>query len=118
MLHRMQCDIVQLAGEKIRLLLAEMQTEDELFESSATLHAVEAQLLLMSQTLAHLAPELHARLHRIDWQGWGHLHHLLQTDGQPRREAVWYGVRSLVPATLELIADLRKREPLWFELDY
>jgi uncharacterized protein with HEPN domain len=118
MLHRLQCDIVRMAGETIRSLLAEMQTEDELFESAATLHAVEAQLLVMSQTLAHLAPELHARLHRIDWQGWGQLHHLLATGGQPRREAVWYGVRALVPATLELIADLRKREPLWFGLDY
>ena len=118
MLHRLQCDIVRMAGEQIRSLLAELQAEDELFESGATLQAVEAQLLVMSQTLAHLAPELHARLHRIDWQGWGRLHHLLESGGQPRREAVWYGVRALVPATLELIADLRRREPLWFELDY
>lgn len=118
MLHRMQCDIVRMAGETVLRLLAEMQDEEELFASPATLHAVEAQLLVMSQTLAHLAPELHARLHRVDWQGWGQLHHLLESDGQPRREAVWYGVRSLVPATLELIADLRKREPIWFGLDY
>lgn len=118
MLHRLQCDIVRMAGEKIRALLAEMQSEDELFDSPATLHEVEAQLLVMSQTLAHLAPELHLRLNRIDWQGWGRLHHLLESDGQPRREAVWYGLRSLVPATLELIAELRKREPLWFGIDY
>jgi len=118
MLHRMQCDIVRMAGETIRSLLAEMQTEDELFASAATLHEVEAQLLVMSQTLAHLAPELHQRLHRLDWHGWGRLHHLLETGGQPRREAVWYGICSLVPATLELIADLRKREPAWFGIDY
>ena len=118
MLHRMQCDIVRTAGLTIQTLLADLQSEDELFASIATLHAVEAQLLVMSQTLAHLAPELHARLHRIDWQGWGRLHHLLEAGGQPRREAVWYGVRALVPATLELIADLRKREPRWFGIDY
>lgn len=118
MLHRMQCDIVRTAGQTIRTLLADLQNEDELFASTATLHAVEAQLLVMSQTLAHLAPELHVRLHRIDWQGWGQLHHLLEAGGQPRREAVWYGVRALVPATLELIADLRKREPAWFGIDY
>lgn len=118
MRHRMQCDIVRAAGETIRSLLAEMQAEDELFCSVATLHEVEAQLLVMSQTLAHLAPELHQRLGRIDWQGWGQLHHLLETDTQPRREAVWYGVRSLVPATLDLIAELRRREPTWFEMDY
>ena len=76
MLHRMQCDIVRTAGQTIQTLLADLQNEDELFASTATLHAVEAQLLVMSQTLAHLAPELHQRLHRIDWQGWGQLHHL------------------------------------------
>jgi uncharacterized protein with HEPN domain len=118
MLHRMQCDIVRTAGETIQALLAELQSEDELFASTATLHGVESQLLVMSQTLAYLAPELHQRLHRVDWQGWGQLHHLLASGGQPRREAVWYGVRALVPATLELIADLRKREPLWFGIDY
>lgn len=118
MLHRMQCDIVRIAGETILRLLAEMQDEEELFSSATTLHEVEAQLLVMSQTLAHLAPELHQRLYRIDWQGWGRLHTLLESDRQPRREAVWYGVRALVPATLELVADLRKREPLWFGIDY
>jgi len=118
MLHRMQCDIIQTSGRSIQALLAEMQDEQELFESAATLHAVEAQLLVMDQTLAHLAPELHQRLTRIDWQGWGELHRLLETDGQPRQEAVWYGLRSLVPATLELVGELRRREPLWFGIDY
>lgn len=118
MLHRMQCDIIRIAGETIGRLLAELQDEEELFASEATLHMVEAQLLVMSQTLAHLSPQLHQRLHRVDWQGWGQLHHLLESGEQPRREAVWYGVRSLVPATLELVADLRKREPLWFGLDF
>lgn len=118
MLHRMQCDIMKLAGEAILALLADMQSEDELFESAATLHVVEAQLLVMSQTLAHLSPGLHQRLHRIDWQGWGQLHRLLESGDEPRREAVWYGVRALVPATLELVADLRRREPQWFEMDY
>lgn len=118
MLHRMQCDIVRIAGETIQALLAELQSEDELFASEATLHGVEAQLLVMSQTLAHLAPELHQRLHCVDWQGWGQLHHLLESGEQPRREAVWYGVRALVPATLELIAELRKKEPVWFGIDY
>lgn len=118
MLTRVQCDIVRIAGETIQGLLAEMQDEDELFESAVTLHGVEAQLLVMSQTLAHMPPELRQRLHRIDWQGWGQLHHLLEVGTQPRREAVWYGVRSLVPATLALVADLRRREPHWFGIHY
>lgn len=38
MLHRMQCDIMKLAGEAILALLAGIQSEAELFESAATLH--------------------------------------------------------------------------------
>jgi hypothetical protein len=43
---------------------------------------------------------------------------LLEQDGQPRRAEVWYGTQSLVPATLELIAKLRRTEPVWFEIGY
>ena len=118
MLHRMQCDIVTASGEAIRVLLAEMQDEAELFASATTLQVVEAQLLVIAQTLGHMSPALHQRLTRIDWHGWGELHRLLETDGKPRREEVWYAVRSLVPATLELLADLRRREPAWFGIGY
>lgn len=118
MLHRMQCDIVQASAKAIQALLAEMQDESELFASAATLQYVEAQLLVMAQTLAHLAPELHHRLTQIDWYGWEHLRQLLERDRHSRREEVWYGIRSLVPATLELIAQLRRQEPVWFEIGY
>jgi hypothetical protein len=40
------------------------------------------------------------------------------TTAEPGRDEVWYGVRALVPATLELIAQLRRREPEWFEIGY
>lgn len=118
MLHRLQCDMVTAAGQAIGALLAEMQDEAELFSSPATLQAVEAQLLVMAQTLAHLDPGLRERLAQIDWQGWGRLQQLLQPGAPPRREAVWYGVCALVPATLALIAELRRREPHWFGIHY
>ncbi len=118
MLHRMQCDILQTRGAQIQALLAEMQDEPELFASPATLQSVEAQLLTMAQTLDHLAPALRERLTHVDWQGWHHLQHLLSHDLQPRREVVWYAVRALVPATLDLIVQLRRQHPVWFELGY
>lgn len=118
MLHRMQCDIVQTSGQALRTLLAEMQDEDELFASPATLQFVEGHLRIIAQTLAHLAPALRDRLTQLDWHGWGHLLQLLERDGQPRREEVWYGIQALVPATLELIAKLRRQEPAWFDIGY
>ena len=118
MLHRMQCDIVQTSGKAISALLAEMEDETELFASQATLRWVELHLLVIAQTLAHLAAPLHRRLLLIDWHGWDHLRRVLESDAQPRRDEIWYGVRALTPQTLEMIQQLRVREPSLFEFGY
>lgn len=118
MLSRMQYDILQTSGQLVGALLAELQSEEELFASANTLQRVEAHLLVIAQTLDHLPEPLRRRLVHIDWHGWQCLRQLLEQDSQPRREEVWYGVRALVPATLELIAQLRRREPVWFEIGY
>ncbi|HEY0201411.1 MAG TPA: hypothetical protein VGC24_06940 [Burkholderiaceae bacterium] len=114
----MQCDIVRSSGWAIPVLLAEMQSENELFDSPNTLRNVEAHLLTMAQTLAHFSSWLQMRLVRIDWHGWQQLRHLIEQDIHPRREEVWYGIQALAPATLDFIAQLRRQEPTWFEIDY
>jgi hypothetical protein len=98
--------------------LKDQESDDELFASANTLTCVEMHLLRMAQTLAHWPEPLRLRLVQLDWHGWAHLQQLLETDGQPRREEVWYGIHALVPATLELIAQLRHKEPAWFELGF
>lgn len=118
MLTRMQYDILQVCGKNIAVLLAEMQGESELFASANTLLQVEANLLAIAQTLAHLPEPLRLRLLQIDWHGWACLQQLLEGDAQPRRAEVWYGTQALAPATLELIAKLRRQEPTWFEIGY
>jgi uncharacterized protein with HEPN domain len=118
MLSRMQYDILQASGKVVAALLQEMQSEHELFASANTLQRVEVHLLLIAQTLAHLEPSLIRRLVQIDWHGWHRLQQLLEQDVQPRREEVWYGIHALVPATLELIAKLRRQEPVWFEIGF
>lgn len=118
MLHRMQWDIVQGSGQAVGALLVEMQSEHELFASANTLRMVEAHLMVMAQTLAHLSPLLRERLVQLDWHGWQRLQQVLEQDLQPRREEVWYGIHALVPATLELMAQLRRQQPAWFEIGY
>ena len=118
MLPRMQYDILQANGKLVAALLAEMQSEHELFASANTLQRVEAHLLVIAQTLAHLPQPLRQRMVQIDWHGWARLQQLLEGDVQPRREEVWYGIHALVPATLALIAKLRRQEPVWFEIGY
>jgi len=116
LLPRMQCDMVHASGRAIGLLLQEMQSEQELFASPATLQAVEDHLRLMATTLAHLPEPLQLRLAELDWHSWSRLQQALQDNRTPRREAVWYGIRSLVPATLEMLARMQKRHPIWFEM--
>jgi uncharacterized protein with HEPN domain len=118
MLTRMQYDILQACGKNIAVLLAELQAENELFASANTLLQVETNLLAIAQTLAHLPQPLRQRLLQIDWHGWECLQQLLEHDAHPRRAEVWYGTQALAPATLELIAKLRRQEPTWFEIGY
>jgi len=118
LLPRMQCDMVQASGEAIVRLLRHMQSEQELFASPATLHNVEEHLRLMATTLAHLPEPLQMRLTELDWHGWSRLQRALQDGETPRREEVWYGINALVPSTLEMLARVRKRHPVWFEMGY
>jgi uncharacterized protein with HEPN domain len=114
----MQYNILQSSGHVVCTLLKEMQSESELFASTNTLQRVEAHLLVIAQTLAHLPEPLRLRLVQIDWHGWQWLQQLLEENAQPRHEEVWYGIHALVPATLELIAKLRRQEPAWFEIGF
>lgn len=116
--HRAVHDIVMDTGRSIGTLTQAMQGEDELFASTLTLRAVEAQLLIMAHTVGNLPPALHAGLLQVDWVGWAVLHDKLRNGVQPRRDEIWYAVSALVPQTLDLLAALRRRQPAWFELGY
>jgi uncharacterized protein with HEPN domain len=118
MYHRSLYDIVTDTGRSIGLLTKEMQGEHELFASNLTLRAVEAQLLIMAHTLGNVTPALHERLLQVDWNGWAVLHDKLRNGIQPRREEIWYAVNGLVPQTLALLRELRRKHPVWFELGY
>lgn len=118
MYHRSLYDIVMDAGQSIRTLTREMQDEDELFASALTLRAVEAQLLIMAHTLGNVTPVLHQKLAQVDWLGWSALHEKLRHGIQPRREEIWYAVNGLVPQTMDLLTELRRKQPVWFESGY
>jgi len=118
MYHRSLYDIVMETGRSIGVLTREMQGEDELFASALTLRAVEAQLLIMAHTLGNVTPALHQRLLQVDWIGWAALHDKLRNGVQPRREEIWYAVNGLVPQTMSLLLELRRKQPVWFEVGY
>lgn len=118
MYHRSLFDIVMDTGRSIQTLTKEMQGEDELFASTLTLRAVEAQLLIMAHTMGNFPPALHRQLLQVDWAGWAALHDRLRNGIQPRREEIWYAVNALVPQTQALLVALRRKQPQWFERRY
>ena len=118
MYHRSLYDIVMDCGQQVAALTKEMQGEQELFASSATLRAVEAQLLIMAHTLGNFTPMLHDHLVQVDWNGWAALHDKLRRGIQPRREETWYAIHGLCPQTMELLRTLRRQHPEWFEVVY
>ncbi|MBI2731849.1 MAG: hypothetical protein HYX44_00590 [Aquabacterium sp.] len=118
MYHRSLYDIAMETGSSIGKLIREMEGEDELFASTLTLRAVEAQLLIMAHTLGNVTPALHQRLMEVDWNGWAVLHDKLRHGIQPRRSEIWYAVSALVPQTMTLLHELRRKHPVWFEVGY
>lgn len=118
MYHRSLYEIVMEAGRAIGTLTKEMQGEEELFASTLTLRAVEAQLLIMAHTVGNVTPMLHQHLMQVDWNGWAVLHDKLRKGIQPRRSEIWYAVNGLVPQTMSLLEDLRRKQPTWFEIGY
>ncbi len=118
MYHQALFDIVVNTGHSIGLLIKDMQAEDELFNSSLTLRAVEAQLLIMAHTMGNMPPPLHGQLMQADWGGWAALHFKLRNGIQPRQSEIWYAVNGLVPQTLSLMKGLRDKQPELFRSIY
>ena len=109
--------LVRREGEALLACLADLQDEEELFASANTLAAVEACLRVMARSLADLPPFAQAALAALDWQGWQGVQTALLQPQAPRREAVWYAVTTLVPATLALLEQLRRQRPTLFAFD-
>jgi hypothetical protein len=112
-------DLIHRHGDALLALLVGLEDgADELFASPNTLAAVEGHLLDVARTLAHLPPVVLLRLPQVDWPAWGALLQALERQDAARRELVWYAACSVLPATLVLLDELRRREPDWFEIHY
>jgi uncharacterized protein with HEPN domain len=107
--------ILENAGEAI-LTLTEGIEPEEFFDSRLTQQEVLRQLRIMTETSARAAEELKHQLPEIDWSGWHVLHSQVQGQGGFERDALWFAVRSLVPATLMWLRVYRKNSPELFDM--
>ena len=106
-------NLVTEAGEGA-LVLADGATPEELERSRLTRSEITRQLLLMADTLCDLPAATYEAMPEIDWAGWRATAQQLRTPREPGDDALWFALRSLVPATLSWLRLYRRTEPALF----
>jgi uncharacterized protein with HEPN domain len=106
-------NLIQESGEAI-LVLTDGVEESEFLRSRLTREEARRQLVTLADTLEHLPGEARQALPEIDWDGWRSTRTLMDTPGTQRDEALWFAVRSLVPATLSWLRLYRHSHPTLF----
>lgn len=107
--------ILEEAGMAI-LTLTEAVEPEEFFSSRITQQEVLRQMQVMAETAANLPDELKRQMPEIEWPGWSVLDTQLKVAGGFERDAQWFAVRSMVPATLMWLRVYRKNTPDVFSL--
>ncbi|WP_119154737.1 hypothetical protein [Caldimonas tepidiphila] len=114
MLAAAQLAIVEEACTAV-LVLTEGFGDEEFLRSRLTRAEAARQLATIASTLAHMPPGLRRRLPELDWEGWrACMHHMGAGGGPAQDEALWFAVRSLVPATLTWLRVHRRGQPELF----
>lgn len=106
--------IIEEAGIAV-LTLTEGLEKTEFLASRLTRAETLRQIKAMCESTANLSLDIQPRLAEIDWRGWRALARQFAADQDTQDEALWFAVRSLVPATLMWLRVYRKNEPEIFE---
>lgn len=114
MLNASLLSIIEEAGISV-LTLTEGLERDEFLASRLTRAETQRQVKTMSESAANLPPEMQTVLVEVDWDGWHSVARQLGENAQAGQEALWFAVRSLVPATLMWLRVYRTNQPEIFE---
>jgi len=114
MLNASLLSIIEDAGVAV-LTLTEGLEEDEFLASRLTRAETRRQLGIMADSAASLPPHIQTLMVEVDWGGWQAVAQQIDAGGQAEREALWFAVRSLAPATLMWLRVYRKSLPEIFE---
>lgn len=107
--------IIEQAGIDV-LTLTEGLEIDEFLQSRLTRMEVRRKVDIISDTVAHMPTESKACLPEIDWEGWRACSGNLTRGGLIGDDALWFAVRSLIPATLTWLRIYRHNQPKLFEM--
>ena len=104
------------------LTLTEGLEKEEFLASRLTRAETQRQVKIISECAASLPPQMQTLLAEVDWAGWhtvarqlGAGAHQPGADNGAEQEALWFALRSLVPATLMWLQVYRKEQPEIFE---
>ncbi|HEX5783235.1 MAG TPA: hypothetical protein VFY35_00790 [Burkholderiaceae bacterium] len=108
--------LVEECGENILVLMDGIEPQ-ELARSRLTRQTVLEQVNDMARALDSLPGPLRSAMPELDWDGWRVTASTLAQPGTPPDEdALWFAIRSLVPATLSWLRVYRLAQPEWFVL--
>lgn len=110
MLNASLLSIIEEAGVAV-LTLTEGLEKDELLASRLTRAETTRQLKIMGDSAASVPPPTQSRFAEIDWRGWHTVARRIGSGDDAEGEALWFAVRSLVPATLMWLRVYRKSQP-------
>ena len=108
--------IIEDAGVGV-LTLTEDLGESELLQSRLTRAEVARQLLRMADSAAQMPASSRQGLSEIDWACWEATGRALRLDGTRQNDALWFAVRSLVPATVMWLRVYRQEQPGHFSMN-
>jgi uncharacterized protein with HEPN domain len=114
MLNASLLGIIEEAGIAV-LTLTEGLEKDELLASRLTQVETLRHVKIMAETAANLSAQAQQTLAEVDWDGWRTVGRQLAAGAADAQEALWFAVRSLVPATLMWLRVYRKNQPQAFE---
>ena len=105
--------IIEEAGVNV-LTLTEGLEEAEFLSSRLTRAEVGRQLGVMTGVAAKLSAQTRSQLPELDWEGWEGAAKQLGLGGVVSDQALWFAVKSLVPASLMWLRVYRNNMPELF----
>jgi len=107
---------IEEAGEAVMTLTEGLQ-DSELLASRLTRHEVARQLRLFTEAASALPIERREGMPEVDWGGIAAAGLALAGPrGAALDDALIFGVRALVPATLMWLRVYRQQSPQWFSM--
>jgi uncharacterized protein with HEPN domain len=114
MLSASLLSIIDEAGVAV-LTLTEGLEKDEFLGSRLTHAETLRQLRILSASVGNVSPQAQALLPEVEWRGWQSVALQLEMDRATQGEALWFAIRSLVPATLMWLRVYRLNQPQLFQ---